>query len=173
MCKCIHCTYMYILTVIHFFAFNFQSDTCTEEENIDPPNTKGTQTEWTSLIDENLHSEHNYSFSLADRDKDSVAFLQSFKLQIEHLNSKLNIASQNIAALQQQVEYFERKKFSLDKIKDDNDAMSFYTGFQNYGYIHFCFRISQDYNTGVAKLILTMTLSSIRHKVANQGRKEN
>ena len=31
----------------------------------------------------------------------------------------------------------------------------------------------QDYNTGVAKLILTVTLSSIRHKVANQGRKEN
>ena len=118
-----------------FFAFNFQSDTCTEEENIDPPNTKGTQTEWTSLIDENLHSEHNYSFSVEDRflDKDSVAFLQLFKSQIEHLNSKLNIASQNIAALQEQVEYFEGKKFSLDKIKDDNDAMSFYTGFQNYG----------------------------------------
>ena len=84
MCKCIHCT-LYILNVIHLFAFNFQSDTCTEEENIDPPNTKGTQTEWTSLIDENLHSEHNYSFSLEDRfcDKDSVAFLQSFKPQIE------------------------------------------------------------------------------------------
>ena len=97
MCKCIHCTY----STVHvhfdcntFFAFNFQSDTCTEEENIDPPNTKGTQTEWTSLIDENLHSEHNYSFSLEDPflDKDSVAFLQSFKSQIEHLNSKLNIA---------------------------------------------------------------------------------
>ena len=125
---------------VHFdcntiFAFNFQSDTCTEEENIDPPNTKGTQTEWTSLIDENLHSEHNYSFSVEDRflDKDSVAFLQSFKSQIEHLNLKLNVASQNIAALQEQLEYFEGKKFSLDKIKDDNDAMSFYTGFQNYG----------------------------------------
>ncbi|CAC5389769.1 unnamed protein product [Mytilus coruscus] len=42
-------------------------------------------------------------------------------------------ASQNIADLQEQMEYYEGKRFTLHKIKDDNDAISFYTGFQNYG----------------------------------------
>ena len=77
MTKCIHCTYMYILVVIHFFAFNFQSDKCAEKENIDLPNTNGTQYEWTSLINENLHSEHNFSLDNFS-DKDFDASLQSF-----------------------------------------------------------------------------------------------
>ena len=83
----------------------------------------------------------------------------------------------NIAALQEQVDYFEGKKFILDKIKDDNDALSFYTGFQNYGIFILFSNIShqkrQDYNTGVAKLILTVIVSSNRHKDADQARKEN
>ena len=69
---------MYILVVIHFFAFNCQSDKCAENENIDLPNTNGTQYEWTSLINENLHSEHSCSFSLDNfSDKDFDASLQS------------------------------------------------------------------------------------------------
>lgn len=54
------------------------------------------------------------------------------------MTSKLNMPSQNIAALQKQVEYFEGRRFSLDKIKDGNDAVSFHTGFENGCYIPFC-----------------------------------
>lgn len=45
----------------------------------------------------------------------------------------MQIASQSIADLQEQMEYYEGKRFTLHKIKDDNDAISFYTEFQNYG----------------------------------------
>ena len=53
--------------------------------------------------------------------------------QISALSNKLTVLSDNIFELQNEVEYFESKCFGKDKIKDDNDAMQFYTGFQNYG----------------------------------------
>lgn len=64
---------------------------------------------------------------------DQERHTDSLKKQIEKLTLKMQIASQNIADLQEQIEYYEGKRFTLDKIKDDNDAISFYTGFQNYG----------------------------------------
>lgn len=39
----------------------------------------------------------------------------------------MQIASQSIADLQQQMEYYEGKRFILHKIKVYNDAISFYT----------------------------------------------
>lgn len=101
----------------------------------DPPNTISTQTEWSDGQDEAPRDDHQYSFSLEDTFNtfgldDSVKIL---KEKIEKLEEKLNSASENIRDLQEQLQEYESKRFSLDKIKDDNDAMSFYTGFQNYG----------------------------------------
>lgn len=45
---------------------------------------------------------------------------------------KLEVASKNISDLQDKVSRFEANQFCLDKIKDDNDAIMFYTSFPNY-----------------------------------------
>ncbi|CAC5418387.1 unnamed protein product [Mytilus coruscus] len=65
--------------------------------------------------------------------------VELLKTKIESRNEKFEIASKNISDLQKQLEYFEKKRFSLDKIKDDNDAIAFYTGIPNYGTFMACF----------------------------------
>ncbi|CAC5406095.1 unnamed protein product [Mytilus coruscus] len=105
----------------------------------DLPNTVATQTEWPTHCNEYsskegiaCSTEYNYSF-FVDGFQDQERHTDSLKKQIEKLTLKMQIASQNIADLQEQIEYYEGKRFTLDKTKDDNDAISFYTGFQNYG----------------------------------------
>lgn len=132
-------TILYCSIKIFFYFIFLDNDVSQSSHYKDLPNTIATQTEWPTHRDEcsskegiACSTEHINSFSMDDF-LDQQTHTDSLKKQIEKLTLKMQIASQNIADLQEQIEYYEGKRFTLDKIKDDNDAISFYTGFQNYG----------------------------------------
>jgi len=52
--------------------------------------------------------------------------------RILKLESELCNSIQQIELLQKECEEFNKRRFTLDKIKDDEDAVIFYTGFPNY-----------------------------------------
>lgn len=130
------------------FLMHKQHQSCTcilslysQEDDINHFNDVATQTEWPQESFDNNEiekesTEHNYSFSMfvnQFEDKALNLYIENLKTHIETLSAKLERASQNISELQEQIDYLEGNRFTLDKIKDDNDAISFYTGFQNYG----------------------------------------
>ena len=64
--------------------------------------------------------------------EDLRSTLKNLQNQVENLESELQEASRYIESLENEIKYYESNKFTIDKIKDDNAAVMFYTGFQSY-----------------------------------------
>ncbi|XP_069109721.1 uncharacterized protein [Argopecten irradians] len=102
----------------------------------------GTQTDPDNIgprhFEEN--NEHTYSFkhtcdsSVLNTNIDHLkSTIDSLTRQINMLHVNLETVSNTVTDLKEQLAYFESNRFGLHKIKDDPNAMQFYTGFQNYG----------------------------------------
>ena len=86
------------------------------EEDI---NTKGTQTEWADYDYANRNDKHNCSFSFdmlenSFTDLNVQENINQIEAQIKNSNMKLLTASKNVSDLQEEVDYFEAKRFSID-----------------------------------------------------------
>ena len=54
------------------------------------------------------------------------------KVQVKELNSQISSLMTQLEKLEMQVAELKKCRFSIDKIKDDNSATKFYTGFPNF-----------------------------------------
>lgn len=74
----------------------------------------------------------NFKFTIASTNT-TCKCITDLTEEIQHLKEKVKTCTNEIEELNLQLQEYEQNKFSLDKIKDDNKAMLFYTGFSNYG----------------------------------------
>ncbi|XP_045200154.2 uncharacterized protein LOC123554226 isoform X2 [Mercenaria mercenaria] len=93
----------------------------------------GTQTSWEHVYENKLKDEHCYSFYKFEDAVKDIGSNDTLRHQIETLEEDLKKAKTKISELKAMINFFEENRFSIEKIRHDNDAMSFYTGFQNYG----------------------------------------
>lgn len=74
----------------------------------------------------------NFKFTIASTNT-TCKCITDLTEEIQHLKEKVKTCTNEIEELNLQLQEYEQNKYSLDKIKDDNKAMLFYTGFSNYG----------------------------------------
>ncbi|KAK3089662.1 hypothetical protein FSP39_005462 [Pinctada imbricata] len=80
--------------------------------------------------DDRNAGDHAYFSSAYGKLQTSVEILNE---KVAELNKELQSAYDRIESLQAEINLHCANRFGVNKIKDDNDAMLFYTGFQNYG----------------------------------------
>lgn len=83
----------------------------------------GCQTD-VDLLENVKEKIHDHSYS------SSSAYIP--EVYIKQLEKKINTLSKEVDDLREQLNEYESKQFSVDKIKDDSKAMLFYTGFMSY-----------------------------------------
>ena len=75
--------------------------------------------------------DHTYAFSFGDIN-DINKLLQSIHEQLEVKAEILINLQKKVGQLQKEIDEYKQRQFTLEKFKDDNSAIQFYTGFPNY-----------------------------------------
>lgn len=108
----------------------------TIEIHVEPSfQDKCVQTDMTGLNNINDIQEHSYSFSFTSKRStfgEQEEYIQTLQEKLEKQSVIINNLKSQLAALNIQLQEYEKKKFSLEKFKDDDCAVQFYTGFPNY-----------------------------------------
>lgn len=76
--------------------------------------------------------DHTYAFSFGDNITDIKKLMQSVQEQLEVKEEMLNNLKKKVGELQKQIDGYKQREFTVEKFKDDNSAIQFYTGFPNY-----------------------------------------
>ena len=93
---------------------------------------KSTQTcfLFTSEVD-SISMDHTYTFSFEDI-IDIKESRQSIQEQLEVKEEMLINLKKKVGQLQKEIDEYKQREFTLEKFKNDNSAIKFYTGFPNY-----------------------------------------
>lgn len=75
--------------------------------------------------------DHTYAFSFGDIN-DINKLTQSIHEQLEVKEEILVNLQKKVGQLQKEIDEYKQRQFTLEKFKDDNSAIQFYTGFPNY-----------------------------------------
>ena len=75
--------------------------------------------------------DHTYAFSVGDIN-DINKLTQSIHEQLEVKEEILVNLQKKVGQLQKEIDEYKQRQFTLEKFKDDNSAIQFYTGFPNY-----------------------------------------
>ncbi|XP_031553671.1 uncharacterized protein LOC116290709 [Actinia tenebrosa] len=109
-------------TVVGPIKPRYQKKAVQTEIESDSPETNSTQ-------------EHSYSFSFASK-RDTFGeqedYIKKIEDKLEKQTAIIHDLQSQVGVLKKQLEEYERKKFSIEKFKDDDSAILFYTGFPNY-----------------------------------------
>ena len=73
---------------------------------------------------------HDHSYSTVQCDE--LSTIKNLQLKLKKQSEKIKSLTDDILQLREDIEEYKPKIFSLDNIKDDNVAVRFYTGFENY-----------------------------------------
>jgi uncharacterized coiled-coil protein SlyX len=90
---------------------------------------KCVQTDMTDLNNINDIQEHSYSFSFTSKRStfgEQEEYIQTLQEKLEEQSVIINNLKSQLAALNIQLQEYEKKKFSLEKFKDDDCAVQFY-----------------------------------------------
>ncbi|XP_068719429.1 uncharacterized protein [Montipora capricornis] len=93
---------------------------------------KSTQTcfLFSSEVD-SISMDHTYAFSFGDI-IDIKESRQSIQEQLEVKEEILINLKKKVGQLQKEIDEYKQREFTLEKLKNDNSAIKFYTGFPNY-----------------------------------------
>ena len=93
---------------------------------------KSTQTCFSFTSEVNTKSiDHTYAFSFGDI-TDIKELRQSIHEQLQVKEEMLINLQKKVGQLQKEIDGYKQRQFTLEKFKDDNSAIQFYTGFPSY-----------------------------------------
>ena len=85
------------------------------------------------ISDEILMHDHGYAFSLMTNSLANISLNQEQLLsETDALSAEIRSLNVQLDELNVEVETLRSSRFSLEKIKDNDKAVKFYTGFPNY-----------------------------------------
>lgn len=79
-----------------------------------------------------IECEHDYAFSFTDTPKNPSEYQRSMEERSEVMTEMLNSLKVKVGILQKELDEYKEREFDLEKFSDDDAAIQFYTGFQNY-----------------------------------------
>lgn len=79
-----------------------------------------------------ISHDHNYAFELNKSPNNSTEYILTMEERLEVQTEMVDNLQKKVGNLQQELEEYKDREFKLDNFKDDNDAITFYTGFPSY-----------------------------------------
>ena len=92
-----------------------------------------TQTVWSFGVNESaVLSDHTNSFKFTETPSDVIDYQKSMEERLEVQTEMSENLKTKVGLLQKDMDSYQKRQFILDKFKDDNAAIQFYTGFPCY-----------------------------------------